>query len=61
MDNLGDTTGDTFVLVNDAVITVQHVLGNAILFGAEFCRTDINQDDIVNVIDIVLMVDIILN
>ena len=47
--------------VSDIVVTIAHILGNGILTGENFCRTDLNGDDLVNVIDAVLLVDIILN
>ena len=61
MDDMGNTNGDSFINVSDIVVTIAHILGNGILTGENFCRTDLNGDDLVNVIDAVLLVDIILN
>ena len=56
----GDTNLDGSVNVVDVVAIVQSVINNLELTNESFDNSDINNDDIIDVLDIVLVVDMIL-
>ena len=57
----GDVSGDGVVNVVDVISTVNHIIGNSILEGEDFCSADLNNDGIINVTDIISLINIILS
>ena len=56
----GDTNLDDLINVVDVVAIVQSVINSSELTGESFDNSDINNDNIIDILDIVLVVDIIL-
>lgn len=49
----GDTDGDNALTIKDAILAMNHIVGNVELTWEQFIRADVNGDDIIDTRDVV--------
>ena len=57
----GDTNLDDWVNIQDIVLTISHILEIELLEDEYFSNSDVNNDQVLDVLDIVVLVNIILS
>ena len=57
---LGDINADSNINIQDVVILINFILGNAVPEGNQLYSADLNSDGILNVQDVVILIGIIL-
>ena len=57
---LGDINLDGLITINDIVKAIDFIVIGMIPIGIEKCISDLNEDEIINVVDIIAIINIIL-
>ena len=57
----GDANLDELVNVQDIILTISHILETELLENENFSNSDINDDDVVDILDVVIIVGIVLS